>query len=148
VFQGGYTPLDPYRTWREADRQHSRTVALVSSADVRFPKAIAPALAAAAGAFPNTLHAPGPRGYFDELTGPVAGRDRIVETDLNPPRGHTAKGTKVACEYPNTQEPHGRYYARPISIPWAEKWFSIGLPSVVLQSDIRAEVIFLQKATR
>src|SRR5712671_2226888 len=108
--------LDPCRTCREADRQSTGAVVLLSEvADRDSAEAISPALAP--GAFPTPPpRAWGPAATSTELTGPVAeGGTGSSKQDLNPPQGaYTRRGPRSRAEYPNHAEPHGRYYARPI----------------------------------
>ena len=82
--------LDPCRTCREADRQATGAVVLLSEvADHDSAEAISPALAP--GAFPNTPpRAWGPAATSTELTGPVAeGGTGPSKQDPNLLRGHT-----------------------------------------------------------
>jgi hypothetical protein len=90
--------LDPLSTCREADRQSTATVVLLSEvADPDSSERVSQTLAPAH--FPHAPPCAWARGYFDGLTGPVAegGTGRRDKT-LNPPSGGIRKkGTKVAC---------------------------------------------------
>jgi hypothetical protein len=89
------------------------------------------------GALPHTpLRAPGPAATSTEIPGPVAegGTGRRNKTPI-PPLGGTTKGTEVTCGCPHRVEPHAEDITHGRSgIPWAEKWPSIGIIAVVLQS--------------
>jgi hypothetical protein len=77
------------------------------AADADSSETISPALAPAH--FPTPLHAPGARGYFDELTGPVLRAGPDAETrPQSPDKGGTTKGTEVACGCPHRVEPHAK----------------------------------------
>ena len=128
--------LDPCRTCREADRQATGAVVLLSEvADRDSAEAISPALAP--GAFPTPPRAWGPAATSTELTGPVAeGGTGPSKQDPNPPQGAYARRrsrSRAGC--PHHVEPHAENITHGRSgIPRTEKWPSIGIIAVVLQS--------------
>jgi len=119
--------LDPCRTCREADRQSTGTVVLLSEvADRDSAEAISPALAP--GAFPTPPRAWGPAATSTELTGPVAeGGTGPSKQDPNPLQGaYARKGPRSRAGYPHHVEPHaGRITHGRSGIPWAKKWPAI-----------------------
>ena len=130
--------LDPCRTCREADRQATGAVVLLSEvADHDSAEAISPALVP--GAFPNTPpRAWGPAATSTELTGPVAeGGTGPSKQDPNPPQGaYARKGPRSRAGCPHHVEPHVVNITHGRSgIPRTEKWPSIGIIAVVLQSE-------------
>src|SRR5882762_9660992 len=108
--------LDPCRTCREADRQSTGAVVLLSEVAGRdSAEAISPALAP--GAFPT----PPPRAWGPAATStdspvPLLRTGSDVETRPKSPSGGIhAKGTKVACGMSSPRRTaRGKYYAQPI----------------------------------
>jgi hypothetical protein len=130
--------LHPRRTCREADRQQTRTVALLPARLMilrKSPARVGP------GAFPNTLHAPGPAATSTELTGPVLRAGPDVETRPHSPSGGYAKGNRGRVRMSSHRaQPHAGGITQGRSgIPWAEKWPSIGILLECRHPDIRAE---------
>ena len=107
--------LDPCRTCREADRQATGAVVLLSEvADRDSAEAISPALAP--GAFPTPPRAWGPAATSTDSPVPLLRTGSDVETRPKSPSGGIhAKGTKVACEMSSPRRTaRGKYYAQPI----------------------------------
>jgi hypothetical protein len=107
--------LDPCRTCREADRQSTGTVVLLSEvADRDSAEAISPALAP--GAFPTPPRAWGPAATSTDSPVPLLRTGPDVETrPKSPSGGIRAKEIKVACGMSSPRRTaRGTYYARPI----------------------------------
>jgi len=107
--------LDPCRTCREADRQATGVVVLLSEvADRDSAEAISPALAP--GAFPTPPRAWGPAATSTDSPVPLLRTGPDVETrPKSPSGGIRAKEIKVACGMSSPRRTaRGKYYARPI----------------------------------
>src|SRR5712671_3118555 len=107
--------LDPCRTCREADRQASGVVVLLSEvADRDSAEAISPALAP--GAFPTPPRAWGPAATSTDSPVPLLRTGPDVETrPKSPSGGIRAKEIKVACGMSSPRRTaRGKFYARPI----------------------------------
>jgi hypothetical protein len=107
--------LDRCRTCREADRQATGSVVLLSEvvdrdSSERISQTLAPAH------FPHTPPCAWARGYFDGLTGPVLRAGPDVETrPKSPSGGIRARETQVACGMSSPRRTaRGKYYVRPI----------------------------------